>query len=89
MTMQPAAAALGAYSRETSPPAENRPICAREKSKVATSITGMCRPRNSTRLPSERLLASGNSSATGKSRSSSTLIIVSPTSPVAPSTATR
>ena len=62
MTMQPAAAALGAYSRDTSPPAENRPICARAKSNVATSMTGMCRPRNSTRLPSERLLASGNSS---------------------------
>ena len=87
--MQPAAAAFGAYSRDTSPPAENKPICARAKSNVATSITGMCRPRNWTRLPIERLLASGNSSDTGKSRSSSTLIMVSPTRPVAPSTATR
>ena len=36
----------------------------------------------------ERVLASANSCLTGKLRSSSTVIIVSPTSPVAPTTAT-
>ena len=58
MTMQPAAAALGAYSAETSLPAENSPMSAREKSKLDSSSTGSCLPANSTRLPSERLLAS-------------------------------
>ena len=63
-------------------------MSAREKSKVSTSITGQVLPLSLTVLPSERLLASGNSSLTGKSRSSRTLIMVSPTRPVAPSTAT-
>ena len=87
-----AAGGAGAWARtraDTSAPAENRPICARLKSKVATSIDrdSPC-PGTPRVLPSERLLASGNSSRTGKSRSSSTRIMVSPTRPVAPSTAT-
>jgi hypothetical protein len=60
-----------------------------EKSNDSTSMTGTRLPWKLTSLPSERLLASGNSSLTGKFRSSSTLIMVSPTRPVAPSTATR
>src|SRR5215207_6533919 len=88
MTMQPAAAAFGANSRETAAPAENSPMSAWLKSNVASSSTGMLRPLKVAVLPSERLLARGNSSVTGNSRSSRTLIIVSPTSPVAPTTAT-
>ncbi len=41
-------------------------MSAREKSKVSTSITGQILPLSLTVLPSERLLASGNSSLTGK-----------------------
>src|SRR3954470_6143263 len=47
------------------------------------------RPLNSTPLPSERVLASAWSSETGKLRSASTLSRVSPTRPVAPTTATE
>src|SRR5688572_26012345 len=86
--MQPAAAALGAYLRETSAPAENKPMSALLKSKLASSPTGSWRLRKLTDLPIERLLASGYNSDTGKLRSSSTSIMASPTSPVAPTTAT-
>ena len=40
----PAAAAIGAYFSDTLPPAENRPICALEKSKPSTSSTVISRP---------------------------------------------
>ena len=53
--MHPAAAALGAYSADTDAPAENSPICTREKSKSARSCTVSIRPPNSTFFPAERL----------------------------------
>src|SRR5215470_15032233 len=88
MTMQPAATARGACSRETAAPAEKSAKSHCEKSKPLSSRTGWLRPRKLTLRPRERLLASGKSCATGKARSSSTLIIISPTKPVAPTTAT-
>ena len=48
----------------------------------------MSSPLNDTVLPAERLLASGYKRFTGKSRSSNSSIMVWPTKPVAPSTAT-
>ena len=58
----PAAAALGANSADIEPPAENRPICAREKSNSARSSTSVadcqnrpvCRP--SVRWPARKPL---------------------------------
>src|SRR5580693_5115429 len=88
MTMHPAAAALGANSADTSAPAENSPMSAREKSKLSSSATAMLLPRNFTLRPNERLLASGCNSDTGNWRSSRMLIMLSPTRPVAPTTAT-
>ena len=89
--MQPAAAALGAYSAETSPPAENSPMSARVKSKLGQLLDRQLLARETAPLlPSERSLASAMQLATpGNLRSSSTLIMVSPTRPVAPTTATR
>ena len=88
MTRQPAATAFGAYSRDTCAPAQNsaRSQCA--KSKSESSCTGWLRPRKLTLRPRERLLASAYSCATGKPRSSRTVIRVSPMRPVAPITAT-
>src|SRR3954462_4127960 len=88
MTTHPPAPALGAYMAATAAPAENKASCAREKSKPAASITGTARPSNCTVLPLERSLASAKTSRTGNCRSSSTFSIISPTRPVAPSTAT-
>ena len=42
---------------EIEPPAENKPICALEKSNFAKSSTTNVLSPNSTRLPTERLLA--------------------------------
>ena len=61
MTTHPAAAALGANSADSAPPAENRPICAAEKSNWSRRRTLTDLPRNCKRLPSERSLASRNS----------------------------
>src|ERR1700733_9067174 len=88
ITMQPAATARGAYSRETAAPAENSAKSHCAKSKPASSRTGQLRPRKFTPRPRERSLASAYSFCTGKSRSSSTLTMVSPTRPVAPTMAT-
>ena len=68
MTTQPAAAAFGAYSSETEPPAENRPICTFEKSKSARSSTVSSRLPKSTVLPIERSLASACTLPTGNFR---------------------
>ena len=89
MTRQPAATARGACSRDTAAPAENRAKSHWAKSNFSSGCTGTWRPRKLTLRPRERSLASATSVATGKLRSSSTLTIVSPTSPVAPTTATR
>src|SRR5580704_1563684 len=88
MTTHPAAAALGAYSRETSPPGENSAISTWLKSNSARLPTEWRLSRNVTDLPSERSLASANSCLSGNLRSSSTSTMVSPTRPVAPTTAT-
>ena len=57
MTMQPAAAAFGANSAEMLPPAENKAICAFEKSNSARSRTTTSLPLKRILLPAERLLA--------------------------------
>ncbi len=87
MTTAPRAAASGASTRETSPPAENSAMSTPSKASGLDTWTGHFRPANATERPSGGD-ASGRSSATGKPRSASTVIIVCPTRPVAPHTAT-
>src|SRR6056300_1607022 len=88
ITTQPAAAAIGAYSSEILPPAENRPICALLKSNSAKSVTVILFPRNRMLLPADRALAKGYKVPTGKLRCSKISIMASPTAPVAPTIAT-
>ena len=87
MTTQPACAAFGAYSAEIEPPAENKPICALEKSNSAKFSTRILLSLNLRTLPAERSLANKYNSPTGKFRSSKTCNNVSPTAPVAPTIA--
>ncbi|MGY4516031.1 hypothetical protein ACVWWW_001599 [Lysobacter sp. HA18] len=88
MTTAPACANFGPYSFEMSPPAENSAMSTPVGSNVARSCTTIFRFLKSTFSPAERSLASRCSSAMGKSRSASTFSMVSPTAPVAPTTAT-
>src|SRR5210317_2148755 len=88
MTTHPASPARGACTSEIDPPAENIAISVPEKSKSSSTPTVCSRLPKRIFAPAERSLASGWNSATGKLRSSSNWIIVSPTSPVAPTTAT-
>ena len=88
MTMQPAAAAFGAYSRETSPPAENRPSL-----RALEVEGGHVDDRD---VPAAKFHALAERAAAGERQQLGHrevallehLIIVSPTRPVAPSTAT-
>jgi len=88
MTTQPAAAARGACSAEIAPPAENSAMSVSAKSKASRSWTLSVRWPNCTSLPAERLLARAATSPTGNSRSARIESRVSPTAPVAPTTAT-
>src|SRR5690606_15265688 len=88
ITTAPAAANFGAYCRDTSPPAENRAKSTPEGSNVARSRTSTSSLPNATSPPAERSLARATSSETGNLRSASTDNMVSPTAPVAPTTAT-
>src|SRR5690606_38917395 len=84
ITMQPAAAAFGAYSPDASAPAENSASCARDQSNDAASRTVTARPRNRRDSPSDASVASRYNSPTGTDDSARMSIIVSPMSPVAP-----
>ena len=86
-TAHPRAAASGARRRLTSAPALKSAISTPLKASGVASATGTCSPRKVTLRPAAEA-ASGTSLRTGKLRSSRTLIIVRPTRPVAPTTAT-
>ncbi len=88
MTVAPRAAASGASWRDTSVPAEKRAMSTPSKASGIASPTVSVRPSALTVDPAERPEASRRSSPTGKLRSASTWIIVRPTTPVAPTTAT-
>ena len=89
MTRHPAASgARRVLARHRRAGGEQGEVALREVEALELAAPGSARPRKLTLRPRERSLASANSFATGKSRSSSTLTIVSPTRPVAPTTAT-
>jgi hypothetical protein len=89
ITIAPACAATGAHSLLADAPAEKSAMSTPLKiSADGTSVTNS-RPLKVITSPRLRGEASGTSSLTGKLRSSSTLIMVLPTRPVAPRTATR
>src|SRR5690606_31962079 len=88
ITTAPTAANFGAYSLETLPPAENSAMSIPAGSNVARSSTTILRAPNSAFSPAERSLASRCSRSIGKSRSARIFSMVSPTAPVAPTTAT-
>ena len=87
ITTQPEAAARGACSSETLPPAENSAIAVFEKSNSARSETVIDLPLNRTVLPAERSDAKAYNFPTGNSLCSRISIMASPTAPVAPTTA--
>ena len=89
MTMQPAAAARGAWTAETAAPGLNRPRWQPAKSKLSVlrTVSTACSPKL-TCWPAERGEASATTSLTGKARSDSVLMISRPTAPGAPTTAT-
>ena len=88
MTVQPRAAACGASSRDVPPPAEKRAMSTPSKASGVASATSTWRPSNGSVDPAERAEASSRISPIGKPRSSRTVAIVRPTTPVAPTTAT-
>src|SRR5476649_773082 len=88
MTTAPARAACGANSRLTVAPGEKSAIWTPLKESGLSRFTTSSRSRKVKVWPSLRSEARGISSATGKSRSSNTLIISRPTAPVAPAIAT-
>src|SRR6185312_17508857 len=88
MTVVPTSANLGAHSSEVLPPAENKAISGFFAIASVMVTTLYLLPRNVTSIPFDLSEATGINSSTGKLRSSSTFIIVLPTKPVAPTTAT-
>ena len=87
ITVVPAAANFGAHSNEVSPPAENKAISAFISTAVCMPTTLYFFPLNSISLPTDRSEATGINSVTGKFLSARTFNIISPTIPVAPTTA--
>src|SRR5699024_8334622 len=90
ITVAPAAAKRSACAREVAPPAENSAmsIPARSASEVAaTSSTTMSSPRKGRVVPAERAEAKKRTFSAGKSRSSRSRRMTTPTCPVAPTTA--
>lgn len=87
ITVMPAAANLGAQSVDVCPPAEKMATAGLASIAVCMSTMVCSLPLNVMILPTERSLATGISSVTGKSRSSSICNIFRPTSPVAPTIA--
>ena len=89
MTVAPRRAASGASTRDVSPPAENSAISTPSKASGVASWTVWSVLPTSISRPALRALASSRRSPNGNSRSSSIRIIVPPTTPVAPTTATE
>ena len=88
MTVAPRLAASGASAFEVSPPALNSAMSTPSKDAGVASATVCATPPTSMTRPTDRPDASRRSSPIGNSRSSSVRIIVPPTTPVAPTTAT-
>ena len=88
MTVAPRATAAGASSLETSAPAENSAMSTPSKASGTASPISSVRPSIDTVRPADRPEASRRNSPTGNSRSLRIWIIVRPTTPVAPTTAT-
>src|SRR6185295_12969711 len=88
ITVAPRATACGASSFEMSAPALNRAMSTPSNASATASPISIVRPWTSTVRPAERPDASNRRSPTGKSRSPSTLTMVRPTTPVAPTMAT-
>ncbi len=88
ITVIPASANFGAHSSEVLPPALKIATAGLAAMPSAMLTTLYFSPLNSTSLPTERSLATGTSSVTGKFLSSKTCNILVPTNPVAPTTAT-
>ena len=90
ITMQPAAAARGAWIADTAAPGENSAMSQPWKSKVSRlrTLRTILSP-NEISCPVERGEARATISSTGNSRSDSVLMISRPTAPVAPTTAIR
>ena len=84
----PACAAHGANLALIDPPAEKRPISTQSKDDSLSSRTGYSFPLNSSVRPEDLPEASSTISLTGNDLRSRTLIIMLPTAPVAPTTAT-
>ena len=88
ITVAPALAADGANSNDRAPPAEKRAISTPLNELWSSFCTGISSPLKRNLFPTDRSDARNLISSTGKSRSSKTLIIIWPTAPVAPATAT-
>ncbi len=87
MTVHPAAAADGAYSRDMSPLAENSAMSIPSKLWWVSSLMVISCPRNVVVLPADLADARSVSSLMGKFLSARHLSISSPTAPVAPTIA--
>ena len=88
MTVAPRFAAAGASAVEVSPPALNSAMSTPSNASGVAWRTVWTVPATSTSVPALRSLASSRSSVNGKARSTSRRVIVLPTRPVAPTTAT-
>ena len=87
-TTQPRLAASGASSLEVPPPAEKMAMSMPSKASGVASSTVMSRPATVMVVPAERADARRRSSVYGNRFSVRTWIMVRPTAPVAPTTAT-
>ena len=88
MTVAPRLAASGASACEVSPPALKSAMSTPSKASGVASRTSTWVPATSTIRPALRALARRRTSVYGKARSWRARIIVPPTTPVAPTTAT-
>ena len=88
MTIQPASTAIGTYSSDTAPPAENSAISTSLKLKEATSSTSCNTSLKLKVFPTDFALANKYNRLIGNSRSCKTVKKASPTKPVAPTIAT-
>ena len=88
MTTQQDDTAFGEKTADTRTPAENKKTTNVEKSNSSSLFTWIDLNLKLIVLPADRSLASGNKQPTGKLLCSRMPIIASPTSPVAPTTAT-
>src|SRR6266508_1441390 len=84
ITTAPRAAATGAHSRDTPPPAEKKATAAPSNAPGASASTSSSRSPKGTLRPTERAEATRRTSSTGSSRSTTIRRRSSPTAPVAP-----